>query len=121
MVVSSSQAKTNKFKMKYIIGAYVTAPSLANNSKLDEYAYYESLIESVPDIRGLELPFWGKELHKYGSEFLLDIIPENWQHVITCIPGTMSFLSKNSKFGLASDDESGRLEAIKMHRDHLYL
>ena len=33
-----------------------------------------------------------------------------------CIPGTMNALVKNSKFGLASDDEQGRAEAVSMHK-----
>jgi len=102
--------------MKYIIGAYATAPSLADNDKLNEHKFYEKLIESIPEIRGLEIPFWGKEIHQFGSDFLLDIIDKNWENVLTCIPGSMSKLAKNPKFGLASDDENGRAEAIAMHK-----
>ena len=102
--------------MKYIIGAYATAPSLADNDKSNEHKFYEKLIESIPEIRGLEVPFWGKEIHQFGSDFLLDIIDKNWENVLTCIPGSMSKLAKNPKFGLASDDENGRAEAIAMHK-----
>ena len=102
--------------MKYIIGAYATAPSLADNDKLNEHKFYEKLIESIPEIRGLEIPFWGKEIHQFGSDFLLDIIDKNWDNVLSCIPGSMSKLAKNPKFGLASDDENGRAEAIAMHK-----
>ena len=42
--------------MKYIIGAYATAPSI-NSNELVENSYYESLIESVGNIRGLEFLF----------------------------------------------------------------
>ena len=102
--------------MKYIIGAYATAPSLADNDKSNEHKFYEKLIESIPEIRGLEVPFWGKEIHQFGSDFLLDIIDKNWDNVLSCIPGSMSKLAKNPKFGLASDDENGRAEAIAMHK-----
>ena len=102
--------------MKYIIGAYATAPSLADNDKLNEHKFYEKLIESIPEIRGLEVPFWGKEIHQFGSDFLLDIIDKNWDNVLSCIPGSMSKLANNPKFGLASDDENGRAEAIAMHK-----
>jgi hypothetical protein len=102
--------------VKYIIGAYATAPSLADNDKLNEHKFYEKLIESIPEIRGLEIPFWGKEIHQFGSDFLLDIIDKNWENVLTCIPGSMSKLANNPKFGLASDDENGRAEAIAMHK-----
>jgi hypothetical protein len=102
--------------MKYIIGAYATAPSLADNDKSNEHKFYEKLIESIPEIRGLEVPFWGKEIHQFGSDFLLDIIDKNWENVLTCIPGSMSKLANNPKFGLASDDENGRAEAVAMHK-----
>ena len=102
--------------MKYIIGAYATAPSLADNDKLNEHKFYEKLIESIPEIRGLEIPFWGKEIHQFGSDFLLDIIDKNWDNVLSCIPGSMSKLANNPKFGLASDDENGRAEAVAMHK-----
>jgi len=103
--------------MKYIVGAYATAPSLGNNNdKSIEHKFYEKLIESIPEIRGLEVPFWGKEIHQFGSDFLLDIIDKNWDNVLSCIPGSMSKLANNPKFGLASDDENGRAEAIAMHK-----
>ena len=102
--------------MKYIIGAYATAPSLAVNNELIEREFYQNLIESIPEIRGLEIPFWGEEIHQFGSDFLFDIIDPSWENVLSCIPGTMSKLAKNPHFGLASDDENGRSEAISMHK-----
>jgi len=102
--------------MKYIIGAYAAAPSLGVDDKSVEYEFYENLIESISEIRGLEIPFWGEEIHRFGSDFLLDIIQPSWENVLSCIPGTMSNLAKNPKFGLASDDENGRAEAIAMHK-----
>ena len=102
--------------MQYIIGAYATAPSLGIENKLVEKEFYDKLIESIPELRGLEIPFWGKEIHSYGSNFLIDIVNPNWDNVLTCIPGTMLSLKKNPKFGLASDDNNGRIEALNMHK-----
>jgi hypothetical protein len=118
MVASSFQASNLnlKLKMKFIIGAYTTAPSLAVTDKSVEYRFYENLIESIPDMRGLEIPFWGKTIHQFGSDFLLDIINPSWENVLSCIPATMSRLVDNPKFGLASNDEFGRSEAVKMHK-----
>jgi hypothetical protein len=99
--------------MKYIIGAYATAPSSIFNKSL-EYRFYEKLIESIPEIRGLEIPFFGNDIHSLGYKFLLDMIDTNWNNIITCIPGTMANLSKNPHFGLASDNSNGRNEAILM-------
>ena len=53
--------------MKYIIGAYASAPSLKSNDKLLEAEFYNKLINSIPQIMGLEIPFFGKEIHKFGS------------------------------------------------------
>ncbi len=102
--------------MKYIVGAYATAPSLVSENRNSEQEFYRKLIIDIPEIRGLEIPFWGEGVHRFGSDFLLDIINPNWENVLSCIPGTMSKLAKNPKFGLASDDENGRVEAIAMHK-----
>ena len=117
-MVGSSYPVDNmkKCDMKYIVGAYATAPSLGSEDKILERSFYEQLIESIPEIRGLEIPFFGKEIHQFGSDFLLDIIDKNWENVLSCIPGSMSKLANNPKFGLASDDENGRAEAIAMHK-----
>jgi len=101
--------------MKYIIGAYASAPSLTSNDKLLETRFYNKLIESIPQILGLEIPFFGDDIHKFGSDFLFKFLKPEWDNVLTCIPGTMSQLVKNPKFGLASDDILGRKEAIAMH------
>lgn len=102
--------------MKYIVGAYATAPSLALNDKSLERKFYEKLIDSIPQIRGLEIPFFGEEIHQFGTNFLLDIINPNWDNVLTCIPGTMTYLSKQPSFGLASDNNEGRRNAIAMYQ-----
>jgi hypothetical protein len=106
----------NKKNLKYIVGAYATAPSLGvKGNKELETQYYEQ-IQSIAHMRGLEIPFWGEELHWFGSDFLLDLIRPDWENVLSCIAGTMDGLSKNAKFGIASDDEQGRQDAVAMHK-----
>jgi len=102
--------------MKYIIGAYATAPSLAINDKSLEIKFYDKLTDAIPQIKGLEIPFFGEEIHQFGSNFLLDIINPSWDNVLTCIPGTMSYLSKQPSFGLASNNKEGRGAAIDMYK-----
>jgi len=102
--------------MKYIVGAYATAPSLGNNDRALETDFYNQLIQSIPEIRGLEVPFWGDEIHWFGSDFLLNIIKPEWDNVLSCIPGTMGALEKKPHFGLASDDKQGRIEAVAMQK-----
>ena len=101
--------------MQYIIGAYASAPSLTSNDKSLETQFYNKLIKSIPQIQGLEIPFFGDDIHQFGSDFLFNFIKPEWGNVLTCIPGTMLNLEKNPKFGLASDDVLGRKEAIAMH------
>jgi len=102
--------------MKYIIGAYATAPSLCHNDEALENDFYVKLKRDIPEIRGLEVPYWGKGIHQFGSEYLLNIIEPHWDNVLSCISGTMGELVKNPKFGLASDDKDGRLAAIFMQK-----
>jgi hypothetical protein len=102
--------------LKYIVGAYATAPSLGIEDKNLELRYYEE-IKSLSHIRGLEIPFWGEEIHRFGSDFLLDIIQPDWENVLSCIPGTaVGGLASNAKFGIASDDLKWREEAVAMHK-----
>jgi hypothetical protein len=102
--------------MKYVIGAYATAPSLQLNDKLLEQNFYDSLVNSIPQIEGLEIPFFGENIHKFGSEFMLNIIRPDWNNVLSCIPGVMNNLSINPHFGIASDNLTGRSEAVAMCR-----
>ncbi len=106
----------NKKDFKYIIGAYATAPSLGvKENKKMEAQFYEQ-IQSIDYMRGLEIPFLGKEVHCFGSDFLFDLIRPDWENVISCIAGTMDGIAENANFGIASDDEQGRKEAVAMHK-----
>jgi hypothetical protein len=102
--------------MKYIIGAYASAPSLKSNDKLLEAQFYNKLIKAIPQIHGLEIPFFGDDIHKFGSHFLLNILKPEWSNVLTCIPGVMMNLLKNPHFGLASNNNNGRVDAINMYK-----
>lgn len=103
--------------MKYIVGAYVTCPCLFEWDESLATQYMEG-IKRMPLIRGLEHPFWGS-LHPFDENWFLNNIDATWDFVLTCIPGTMVEMLKNSVFGLASDSDSGRtaaLEHIEMAR-----
>lgn len=102
--------------MKYIVGAYASAPSLSVDDKILELKFYNDLFNSIPEIKGLEIPFFGENVHRFGTEFLLNLISPLWDNVLTCIPGTMLALEKNHNFGLSSDNEEGRKKAVEMHK-----
>jgi len=96
--------------MKYIVGAYATSPVLFDWDKSLANKYM-SAIKSLPNVRGLEHDFWGN-LHKFDDSWFLESIDKSWDFVITCIPGTMSEMKNNPKFGLASDSINGRERAL---------
>ena len=101
--------------MNYIVGAYATSPYLSNDKSL-ELDFYHQLIESIPKIRGLEIPFFGNEIHRFGSDFLINILKPEWSNVLSCIPGTMESLSIDPKYGIASDDYDCRMAAVLMYK-----
>ena len=97
----------------FFLGSYATL----NNSPWDsglESEYYLGL-KSIPLLQGLEIPFTGK-LHPHDDAWFLKNISPDWNFVITCLPGIMDRLAHHPTIGLASDDESGRLEAIEFYR-----
>ena len=101
--------------MKYIVGAYATSPALSNDKSL-ELDFYHQLIETIPEICGLEIPFFGDEIHRFGSDFLIDILKPEWSNVLSCIPGTMANLSIDPKYGIASDNNDSRVAAVSMYK-----
>lgn len=96
--------------MKYFVGAYATSPSSMGWNPEVETEYFNQL-KAMPNVKGLEHPFVGK-LHGQDDEWFLQNIDPNWEFVFTCVPGTMAAIGKNPKFGIASDDEAGRAEAL---------
>lgn len=100
--------------MKYIIGAYATAPSSVIWDKNQEENYYQQL-KSNAKIKGLEHPFVG-QLHSHDDDWFLENIDPDWQFVFTSIPGVMGNLNKNPYFGIASTNEEGRLAAITFYQ-----
>jgi len=100
--------------MKVLVGAYASVPSDASWDQQAEQLFYRQL-KNNPYIDGLEIPFTGK-LHKFDNDWFYAQLDERWRYVITCIPGTMGELSKEPHFGIASNNEAGRLKAINFYR-----
>lgn len=96
--------------MKYFVGAYATSPSAMGWDAAVESEYYNQL-KGYSNIKGLEHPFVGK-LHGEDDEWFLQNISSDWEFVFTCVPGTMAAIGKNPNFGIASDDQAGREEAL---------
>ena len=102
--------------MKYIVGAYVSAPSLTYDSLEDEANFYKKLKE-IPQIRGLEIPFWGDTINKFGDNFLIDQIDESWENTLTCAPCATDPTLLADNIGLASNDNLARNQSLALHRE----
>ncbi len=96
--------------MTYFVGAYAASPS-ANGWNAETETQYYTQLKKDARIKGLEHPFVG-QLHIEDDEWFLDNISTEWEFVFTCIPGIMDAISKNPDFGIASDNEAGRQEAL---------
>ena len=106
---------SGNFPSPYIVGAYATSPNLVTWDEKSELIYF-NLLKKIPSIRGLELPFWGENLHPFNDQWLLSNLDPKWENVLTCVPGTMKSLVTNHHFGLASVDDNSRKEAIRFYR-----
>ena len=96
--------------MKYTLGAYAASPNHSGWNPALETAFYNEL-KALPNIKGLEHPFLGR-LHQHDDDWFLANIAPDWNYVFTCIPGIMNALGQNPLFGIASDEELGRLAAL---------
>ncbi|WLQ04965.1 DUF4862 family protein [Arthrobacter oryzae] len=93
-----------------ILSAYAAAPALDSWHRADE-ATYLAAAASLPHVAGLELPFYGRGLHRYDSGWFLEAVrhlPPHLAFTVTTIPDTMHCLRGQQGFGLASLDDEGR-------------
>ena len=77
--------------MSFIIGAYASAPSVFSNDQTQEEIFYELLKERVKNIKGLEIPFNGENIHNFGDDFLIQILSK----FVTLI---LLFFTKKKRF-----------------------
>ena len=98
----------------YICGAYPSAPSQHSDDKDAETAFYDRL-RSMPQIGGIEIPFWGEATHPFGDAFMQSCLHADWVNVMTCVPLSMDAKARDLKIGLAAKDEEARQHSIAMH------
>ncbi|HHY1437486.1 TPA: DUF4862 family protein [Campylobacter jejuni] len=97
----------------FFVGAYTSSPTLFKWDYQQEQSFF-NLLKSSIKIKGLELPYYG-QLHLYDEKKFLQLMDENWRYVVTAIPGNMEKISNNIDFGLASNDNKARLEAVSFY------
>ena len=56
--------------MKFIVGAYASAPSTIRCKIHEEIFFYENLVCNDDLIGGLEIPFLGEDINKFGELIL---------------------------------------------------
>ncbi len=95
-----------------VLGAYAASPALHTWDPALE-AEYLAEVTAIDGVDGLELP-WSGALHPHDPEWLLANLPRGLQCVVTGIPGTVRALAADATLGLASADESGRAEALRL-------
>ena len=100
-----------------VAGGYATAP--VQGSRDDEFDFYSKLLSSTSSASshlGLEIPlFMNATIHKNKDEDLIlnSLISAGCPNsILSLVPGTMQNLTRDKQFGLASDDASGRLQAV---------
>ena len=97
-----------------IVGAYPSAPSFHQKGIEEEIAFWKELATN-DFINGIEQPYLDS-LHPYGTDFILNNIPTEWNIVITAIMETMRRRKDNGAFGLASTNEAGRKACLDYYR-----
>jgi len=100
--------------MAIMVGAYAASPAHTQWNPTLEQEYLEAL-SALRSVRGLELP-WIDGIHPHDSDWLLAHWPESMDVMLTDIGGTVTRLSRDARFGLASTGEDGRLEAVAQAR-----
>ena len=68
--------------MKFIIGAYASAPSNIKCSLDQEILFYDKLIDKNHHIGGLEIPFFGNDINVFGTDLILRFIKKNVTTII---------------------------------------
>lgn len=97
--------------MSYYVGAYASSPCTSGWNPELEASFYNEL-KALGNVKGLEHPFLGESLHAHDDEWFLNNISPDWNFVFTCVPGTMAAIGNTPEFGIASDDDAGREQAL---------
>lgn len=101
----------------FYAGIYATSPTVNKWNEAKEEEFVSEIKKNLPEISGLELPYWGGDtLHQHSDDFLFEHYPADWTYVLACVPGNMKNLSRSKQFGLASDNEEGRKSAVEYYK-----
>jgi Domain of unknown function (DUF4862) len=97
----------------WYVGAYALFPKGAWQETAEAEILDAS--QSLHGFTGWEVPFNGR-IHSH-EDWFLDRIGDRATLVLTLIPGVMSRLSDDPRFGIASSDEDARLRAVRFVLD----
>jgi hypothetical protein len=96
-------------RVRPFVSSYALASPALPWDRGAEAALFEGLARL--DLAGLELPYYGS-LHRHDDAWLVERLDPRWRLIVTLLPGTMERLARDSRFGLASADEAGRVRAL---------
>ena len=102
-----------------IVGSYATAPTATPWDKAREQAYYQGL-HDIKTCTGVEVQFYETGLmHPHDEPWFIQQLKPEWECVLTCVGGTVVQQQANPRWGLASDDATGRLAAVNFAKQAL--
>jgi hypothetical protein len=104
--------------MDFYVGAYpaVPPPATAGGYEPEVEQRFFAALRELEGVRGLEVPFHGGQLHPHDEKAYLDLLDPRWSYVVTGLPGVMTALRADPRFGLASHSSSGRTAALEFCR-----
>lgn len=95
----------------FYLGAYAASATLSPWDPEVEAEFWKGVSE-LPQLRGLELPFYTEGPNPAPALEPLLQLRSDWDFILTTLPGTMQAMGRLPSFGLASDDEAGRRAAL---------
>ncbi|MCR9203298.1 MAG: DUF4862 family protein [Halobacteriovoraceae bacterium] len=107
----------NLSSLPFFLGIYASSPCIFSWNKEKEIKFITAMRGVIESVDGIEMPFWASDnIHPHDMDFYREYYQVNWPFVLTLIPGNMKMLGSNPHFGLASDDEMGRMKAIQYYK-----
>lgn len=95
---------------KYFVSSYASSRVLKEWNESEENFLLEGLAVD-PRVLGIEIPIsWNQ--FPYSKEWLVKKIPQHWSLQLTSLPAMMQASQQDPSFGLASNNEAVRQQAV---------
>lgn len=101
-----------KLNPRFFVAAYATSPTTSWDPVIDS-AYFASLLQDSR-VEGLEHPYLDEDSSRYPMSWLHRILGDSKTLLLTLLPATMRRGAACPGFGIASQDEKLRSEAVRL-------